>query len=72
MYSLYIDFIRGYEEIGIEQPYTVYNAFSGEYIKQESGDEYDELYAVHVTPCILKSEYKHYELDDISGLDIVQ
>lgn len=72
VYAYYIDFIREYEELEIENPYTVYDATIGEFEKQPNGNEYDEIYVVHVKPCTMKSKFQQYELSDLTGLDVIQ
>lgn len=71
-YSMYIDFYREYEELGIEKPYVIYKPSTGEYERQESSEEYDQLYAIHVTPCVFYSKYQRYDLNDLNGLDVIQ
>ena len=69
---MYIDFYREYEELGIEKPYVIYKPSTGEYERQESSEEYDQLYAIHVTPCVFYSKYQRYDLNDLNGLDVIQ
>ena len=44
----------------------------GEFEKQPNGNEYDEIYVVHVKPCTMKSKFHQYDLSDLSGLDVIQ
>ena len=34
--------------------------------------KYDEIYAVHVKPCTMKSKFQQYDLSDLTGLDVIQ
>lgn len=70
-YSMYIDSFYSLDPT-IEKPYTIYQPDTGEYEKQENSEEYDRLYAIHVTPCILQNQYQRYDLNDLNGLDIIQ
>lgn len=74
VYSYYIDFYREYKEIGMDKPYTIYDAATDEnhYEMQYDSREYDEIYNIHVKPCILASNYQRYDLSDLKGLDVVQ
>lgn len=70
-YSMYIDSFYSLDPT-IEKPYTIYQPDTGEYEKQENSEEYDRLYEIHVTPCILQNQYQRYDLNDLHGLDVIQ
>lgn len=72
VYAYYIDFYREYEEMEIDKPYTVYDVNTGEYERQSDSKEYDAIHAAYVKPCILKSKYQRYELEVLSGLNVIQ
>ena len=70
-YTMYIDSFYSLDPT-IENPYTIYQPDTGEYEKQENSEEYDRLYAIHVTPCVLQNQYQRYDLNDLNGLDVIQ
>lgn len=71
-YSMYIDLFDTSATGGEADSYTIYNPQTNEYQNMSSGLKYDELYSIHVTPCITIDGYNRYELSDLSGLDIMQ
>lgn len=69
---MYIDYYDRSED-GEEDLYDIYNPQTGEYEHTSDGAErYEELYAVHVAPCITVNHYTLYDLSDFSGLDRIQ
>lgn len=72
VFTYYIDFYREYEELEIEEPYTVYDVTTGEYESQKDSEEYDKIFAAHVASCIKWNEYQRYALSDLSGLEVIQ
>ena len=64
--SLYIDYFD------TEGPYTIYTLDNPTYEKQETSEEYDELYALHIQPSLSWKMFERYSLEDRSGLNHIQ
>ena len=70
-YSMYIDHYD-LSEYGEEDRYVIYNPQTDEYERTSDKTEYEELYDVHVKPCVTVNQYVLYDISDLSGLDRIQ
>lgn len=70
-YVMYIDHYD-LSEYGEEDRYVIYNPETDEYERVSDGTEYEELYTIHVEPCITVDYYTLYDISDLSGLDRIQ
>ncbi len=70
-YVMYIDHYAPPQYDG-EEHYDIYNPKTDEYECVSDGTEYEELYAVHVEPCITVDYYTLYDISDLSGLNRIQ